>query len=92
MSNELHPAAQATWAAYQAMSGSKTEYFGALQALEEKYAKYGKASEDENARLADLLEAHNARVAGFKDEMNKLKQTSLEGHQSLVERLASEAG
>lgn len=92
MSKILHPAAEPAWAAYEAMGESKTSYFASLQALEEKYAKYGKPSEAENARLSELLAAHDACVARFKKELNELKTTSLEGNQSLIERLAAEAG
>ena len=65
----LPPEARTALNAYQAMSASKTEYFGLLQQLDLKYKDRGVPTIAENLKLEKLLQAHGEKVAAFNTSM-----------------------
>lgn len=65
----LPPVARSALEAYQAMSTSKSEYFGLLQQLDLKYKERGSPTIAENLKLEKLLQAHGGRVASFNNAM-----------------------
>lgn len=85
----LPPEAQIAWEAYLAMSGSKTEYFGLLQELDQKYREGGAPSIAENLQLEKLLKAHDRKVAAFNDAMNNV--TDKAAREMLLEKLTGVA-
>ena len=80
---------QIAWEAYLAMSGSKTEYFGLLQELDQKYRVGGAPSIAENLHLEKLLKAHDRKVAAFNDAMNNV--TDKKARELLLAKLAGVA-
>ena len=65
----IPPEARTALEAYQAMSASKSEYFGLLQQLDLKYKDRGSPTIAENLKLEKLLQAHGERVASFNNAM-----------------------
>ena len=65
----LPPEARSALEAYQAMSASKSEYFGLLQQLDVKYKERGSPTIAENLKLEKLLQTHGERVASFNNAM-----------------------
>ena len=71
--------------AYQAMSASKSEYFGLLQQLDLKYKDRGSPTIAENLKLEKLLQAHGERVASFNQTMQAV--TDKAARELLLKRL-----
>jgi len=71
--------------AYQAMSASKSEYFGLLQQLDLKYKDRGSPTIAENLKLDKLLQAHGERVASFNNAMQAV--TDKAARELLLKRL-----
>jgi len=65
----LPPVARSALDAYQAMSASKSEYFGLLQQLDLKYKERGSPTIAENLKLEKLLQTHGEKVASFNNAM-----------------------
>jgi hypothetical protein len=65
----LPPEARSALDAYQAMSASKSEYFGLLQQLDVKYKERGSPTIAENLKLEKLLQTHGEKVASFNNAM-----------------------
>lgn len=65
----LPPEARSALEAYQAMSASKSQYFGLLQELDVKYKDRGSPSVAENLKLEKLLQVHGEKVASFNNAM-----------------------
>jgi len=80
--------AQIAWEAYLAMSGSKAEYFGLLQELDQKYRMGGNPSIAENLQLEKLLKVHDRKVAAFNDAMNNV--VDKDARVMLLKKLTSE--
>ena len=81
----LPPDARTALNAYQAMSASKTEYFGLLQQLDLKYKERGAPTIAENLKLEKLLQAHGEKVAAFNTSMQAV--TNKATRELLLKRL-----
>ena len=81
----LPPDARTALNAYQAMSASKTEYFGLLQQLDLKYKNRGTPTVAENLKLEKLLQAHGEKVAAFNTSMQAV--TNKATRELLLKRL-----
>jgi len=90
MSTSLPPTAQSTWDAYLAMAQTKQRHFGYLQQLEAKYQPYGQPSPEEQNRLQELLQAHDAQVAKFRSALAKLRIEDSTAYGELIKRLAAD--
>lgn len=88
----LPPEAQQAWFAYQAMCDSKREYFALLSELEERQKESGEPpSDEENARLSELLDRHDENVKAFNKAMSAITEPA--SRQALLVRLqADKAG
>lgn len=82
--NRLPPAAFDAWQAYNAMSATKQRHLDYLGALETRYSRYGKPTDEESTLLARLLEEHDEQVKAFLGAMNTLRDTDSEAHQALI--------
>ena len=71
--DELPPVAQAGWEAYLRMSATKNTYYEFMQALDQKYDKGETPSEEENQKLAVMLQAHSETVSEFNDAMRAVE-------------------
>lgn len=86
-----HPATLAALTAYAAMERSKAAHFGLLAALEEKYRRYGRPSEAENAELAARLAEHDRCVREFRSMVAGLRATDEDAFRALMAELHAEA-
>ncbi|HXH04437.1 MAG TPA: hypothetical protein VNN09_14125 [Candidatus Competibacteraceae bacterium] len=82
----------AAWQAYQAMQGSKQRHFVYLLHLERKYEHGGSPSATEQARLAELLQEHDAEVKRFREALRELQASDPDAYRRLVARFAAEGG
>ena len=87
---ELTAAAQPVWAAYETMEGTKQRHFVYLQALENKYEKYGQPNAEEKARLAELLAVHDTAVKQFKVRLSQLRISDPTAYGTLIKRLSEQ--
>ena len=81
----LPPEARSALEAYQAMSASKSEYFGLLQQLDVKYKERGSPTIAENLKLEKLLQTHGERVASFNNAMQAVTDKAV--RELLLKRL-----
>ena len=80
--------ARRAWQAYLAMRDSKEAYFSLLSEIEQKYRNWGKPTQEESGRLAELLQQHDAGVRAFTEAMATV--TSETSRQALLQRLKAE--
>lgn len=87
---ELPAGALPAWQAYTAMIGSKERHFAYLQALEEKYSRYGAPSPAEQAERQQLLAEHDRCVSAFRTALQTLKIDDPVAYGRLVLQLAQD--
>lgn len=81
--------AQQAWFAYRAMCESKRDYFTLLSELDQKYNDTdGSASEEENARLSELLGRHDENVKAFNEAMAAITEPA--ARQALLVKLQAD--
>lgn len=87
----LPPEAQQAWFAYRDMCASKRDYFSLLSELEQRQNDTGAApTEQENARLSELLRTHDRNVKAFNEAMASISEPA--SRQALLVRLQADKG
>jgi len=81
--------AQQAWFAYRAMCESKRNYFTLLSDLEQKYKDTDESpSEEESARLSELLKYHDENVKAFNEAMSAITEPA--SRQALLVKLQAD--